>query len=368
MVSFTGILALSALAVQNAGIALIMRLAITNSAGFLPSTAVCCDEALKLVVCFVVLAIMYASAGIKDQQTLPSSELQPLRPRGASVLGFARFLYGELFGAGFLEFAKMAVPALLYTVQKNLLYVALNNLHAVVYQVTAQTKILTTAFFSYVILDKRFERHQLLALVLLTVGVICTQLSALHPSTPLEEASKTSALTGILAVQAASMTSGFSSVYFEAVLKAPQKPILSAGESPAPDWSLWVRNIQLGAFALPIALLGAFFKDGHQIRDVGFFHGYTQLTGIVICLEALGGIMVALVTKYADSILKNFALAIAILASSVVCFLFMGFSPSMMFGHGACLVLFSVFLYQGHVPSSLWSWPRYDAKGCKMQK
>lgn len=365
MVSFTGILALSALAIQNAGIALIMRLAITSSAGFLPSTAVCCDEALKLVVCVVVLAVLYACAGIKDRQTLPSSELQPLRtPRGPSVLGFAKLLYGELFGAGFLEFAKMAVPALLYTVQKNLLYVALNNLHAVVYQVTAQTKILTTAFFSYAILNKRFERHQLLALMMLTLGVILTQLSALHPSTPLEEASKTSALTGILAVQAASMTSGFSSVYFEAVLKAPQKPI--SGQAPSPDWSLWVRNIQLGAFALPIALLGAFLKDGSQIREVGFFHGYTQLTGIVICLEALGGIMVALVTKYADSILKNFALALAILASSVVCFLCMGFSPTMMFGHGACLVLFSVFLYQGHVPFSSLSWPRCDAKACKI--
>jgi UDP-sugar transporter A1/2/3 len=58
-----------------------------------------------------------------------------------------------------VEMLKLSVPSFLYTVQNNLLYLALTNLDAATYQVCYQLKILTTAVFSMVLLQVRCERH-----------------------------------------------------------------------------------------------------------------------------------------------------------------------------------------------------------------
>jgi len=331
--SMTGLVALGALVAQNTAIALMMRLAVTSHSGFLPSTAVACDEALKLTFCVSMMVYYYVSKPALQAETQPLCQKD-----SGSVVGFFRFLKEELCGAGTMEWMKMCVPALLYTIQKNLLYLALTNLHAVVYQVTSQTKILTTAFFSYIVLGRYLRWNQVLALFVLGGGVVMVQLSAFSNRGDSPSAtSDANPVLGIAAVQIASMTSGFSSVYFEYMLK-------KSGGPPTP-WSLWVRNIQLAAFAFPIALMTAFLKDGSIIMEKGFMHGYMPVTWVVICLEAFGGIVVALVTKYADSILKNFATAMAIVVSATFCAIYMGFHITRLFSFGALMVLSAVFLY-----------------------
>lgn len=347
VVTTTGLMTLGALVAQNTAIALTMRLAVTSHSGFKPSTAVCCDEALKLIFCVFMMLHFYV--------TKPDTQLSELKPlcqgdeeddeenemNNSSSGGFFSFLQDEVCSHGLLEYLKMSVPALLYTIQKNLLYVALSNLQPVVYQVSSQSKILTTAFFSYVMLGKYIRCNQVIALLLLVSGVIAVQLSAYrdqshaHASAP-----DANPFVGIAAVQLASCTSGFSSVYFEYMLKK---------DAPKSEWSLWVRNIQLASFALPIALITAFAKDGSSIIHNGFMYGYQPLTWVVICLEATGGIFVALVTKYADSILKNFATALAIVLNAALCALYFGFSVTPLFTLGAVLVLLAIFQYS-HTP------------------
>ena len=68
------------------------------------------------------------------------------------------------------ESLKLLVPALLYTVQNNLLFVAISNLDPAVYSVTYQIKVITTAFFAVVILGQRLSPKQWGSLVLLMVS------------------------------------------------------------------------------------------------------------------------------------------------------------------------------------------------------
>ncbi len=69
----------------------------------------------------------------------------------------------------------------------------------------------------------------------------------------------------------------------------------------------------------------------------------------LIGMNACGGLLVAVVVKYADNILKGFACSLAIIISSIISIFLFGFQLSLQFVVGAGLVIGSVFLY-GHQP------------------
>ena len=70
-----------------------------------------------------------------------------------------------------LDAIKIIIPSLLYLVQNSLLYVALSNLSAPLFQVTYQAKLLTTAVVSVIMLNRRYSFKQWICLTLLGVGV-----------------------------------------------------------------------------------------------------------------------------------------------------------------------------------------------------
>lgn len=361
MVTGTGLAALAVLVLQNTSLVLLMRLAVTGGSGFISSTAVCCDEAMKLVSCTLVMVGYYVFKvpseygcrlpGAADKPDDSSPQTQ--RRAGKSLEGLYYFYKREVFGQGLLEVSKMAVPALCYAVQKNFLYVALSHLEAAVYQVVYQAKILTTALFSCLILRKPMSYMQVLALSFLMLGVGCVQLSAMEDASEKPQTTnyKQFPLLGLLAVAAACSTSGFSSVYFEMVIKSPSSAHSGVDQNLAQEFALWVRNIQLAMFSLAAALIGAFLKDGTQIMEGGFLQGYTPLTWLVVLLEASGGIVVALVIKYTDNILKNFAAAISIVSSTAISCFIMGFSVKPVFILGTCTVLGAITMYQRNPPT-----------------
>ena len=74
-----------------------------------------------------------------------------------------------------VEWAQLAVPAMLYTLQNTMLYVGFANVEAAVGQVTYQSKILWTALFSVIILQKKLTLNQWFALTVLALGVVAVQ-------------------------------------------------------------------------------------------------------------------------------------------------------------------------------------------------
>ena len=120
------------LVVQNTFLVLLMRYSRTlPGTMYLGSSAVCCDEMLKLVTCTLILLVSYLRAGSTEKAS-----------------SFFEYMRRECFDQP-REVLKMGGLALLYTIQKNLLYKAVSNLDAAVYQLTYQSKILATATFRY---------------------------------------------------------------------------------------------------------------------------------------------------------------------------------------------------------------------------
>uniref|UniRef100_A0A3Q3MUQ6 Solute carrier family 35 member A3a n=1 Tax=Labrus bergylta TaxID=56723 RepID=A0A3Q3MUQ6_9LABR len=172
-----------------------------------------------------------------------------------------------------IETLKLAIPSGIYTLQNNLLYVALSNLDAATYQVTYQLKILTTALFSVSMLGRRLGIYQWLSLLILMAGVALVQWPSESEKAPEKEAlSAGSQVVGVGAVLVACCSSGFAGVYFEKILKESKQ-------------SVWVRNIQLGMFGLVFGLFGMLAYDGERVRESGMFQGYNTITWTVVALQ-----------------------------------------------------------------------------------
>ncbi|XP_027488441.1 UDP-galactose translocator-like, partial [Corapipo altera] len=243
---------------------------------------------------------------------------------------------------------RLAVPSLIYTLQNNLQYVAISNLPAATFQVTYQLKILTTALFSVLLLGTSLSRLQWLSLALLFAGVALVQAegargaggaggAALAPSVPPEGPPQSYAV-GLAAVAASCLSSGFAGVYFERLLKR------SGG-------SIWVRNVQLGAVGTAVGLGAMLAAEGSSVAALGFFYGYNGAVWAVVVNQAAGGLLVAVVVRYADNILKGFATALSIVASTAASAQLFGFRPRGPFLAGTAMVLVAVCLYgrpRGH--------------------
>jgi|TARA_B110000208_G_C11385893_1_gene290484 UDP-sugar transporter A1/2/3 len=111
--------------------------------------------------------------------------------------------------------------------------------------------------------------------------------------------------------------------------------------------SIWVRNIQLSMMSIVVAIVTVVVKDGQKIADDGFFQGYTIWTVAAIGIIAGGGLVIAMVLKYASAILKTFATGTAIVITGIVSSLVpaFGFVPNTKFVIGTLLVVGSIFLY-----------------------
>lgn len=109
---------------------------------------------------------------------------------------------------------------------------------------------------------------------------------------------------------------------------------------------MWIRNIQMGLTSVVLALLAVYSKDRAVVAEKGFFYGYNSSVVGVILLQALGGLVVAAVVKYADNILKGFGSSISIVISCTLEWLCFDFHPTLRFLLGAGLVNAALYVYQ----------------------
>lgn len=142
---------------------------------YIATTLILVSELLKFLICIILLLIQKSGSPVLAWKALNAEVL--LKP---------------------WETAKLAIPSSLYTIQNNLILLALSYLDAATFQaslcfifvsklvhfltffmvsqqVTYQLKILTTAFFSVLLLRKELKPLQWLSLFILMGGVVLVQ-------------------------------------------------------------------------------------------------------------------------------------------------------------------------------------------------
>lgn len=296
-------LVLTVLAAQNCSLTLVTSYSRRSVSGpkYLASTVVVANELLKTGIVLCQLLFTHG----------PRHVAFVLLPR--HVLSIRTMRY--------------ALPALFYTVQNNLLFFAMDNLDSVTVAVTSQMKVLTTAVFSVIILSRRLSWMHWIALVVLVCGLVVMEIDGEGGM----GAGSIGYYNGLLAMLAACSSSGFASVYLELLFKQM-------------DLDIWVANFQLQLFCLPIAVLGM-ISDLQNVADKGPLHGWDHITCIIVLLNALGGFLVSFSMKYADNILKTFAVSVSLVGNCLLSSLTLSVEIS---GHtvmGVLLVITSTWLY-----------------------
>ena len=91
--------------------------------------------------------------------------------------------------------------------------------------------------------------------------------------------------------------------------------------------------------------------------------GFGWLAWLVVALQVFGGLIVGMVVKYADNILKNFANALSVIFTVIGAMPLFGQYPSIFFLFGVIMVLLSVFMYgksaqvgPKHFPAGCFLW------------
>jgi UDP-sugar transporter A1/2/3 len=142
------------LVLQNSTLVLIMRASrLVEGPMYLASTVVFLGELFKLVAS---LGLLFKEVNYNWKQ-------------------FTSLINGQIHSH--VDNLKICVPAVLYLIQNNLVFVAISNMDSATYQVLYQLKIFTTAVMSVLLLNKKLTLQHWGSLVLLFCGVVLVQQS-----------------------------------------------------------------------------------------------------------------------------------------------------------------------------------------------
>jgi len=312
------------------------------------STVVFVQEIIKLVISLKV----YLSTTTREQQRSDWGDG-----------GRPHLLLRQLAIAG--------LPAALYCVQNLASLLAYQNLDPVQFNVLNQTKTLSAALCCYLVLGARQSGLQMAALgMLLSAALVLEKIlpvSMLMPGlgrsvsgaagvgaasaaatasggvsrglpatlsgliSSLGSGSTARRVThGVLPILLASFLSGLAGALVQKAVQGGGKQVRriraeavtqssSTASVPSRPRNFYLFSTELGLASIFLLLISFVFSgDGRRIAANGFFHGWTPSTLVPILTQSAGGIVVGLVTKYAGSVRKGFALIFGMLLSGLV--------------------------------------------------
>lgn len=226
------------------------------------------------------------------------------------------------------------LPAAIYALQNSLLQISYRNLDSLTFSILNQTKIFFTALFTFFILRQKQSIQQIGALFLLIVAAVLLSIGEGSSKGSSGANSDQTLFYGIVPVLVASVLSGLASS-------------LCQWASQVKKHSSYLMTVEMSIVG-SLCLLASTFKspDGEAIQQHGFFYGWTLLTMIPVLFNALGGILVGLVTSRAGGVRKGFVIVSALLVTALLQFIFEGKPPSLYCLVALPIVVSSISIYQ----------------------
>jgi len=207
--------------------------------------------------------------------------------------------------AGSLKIA--GLPALSYAAQNHFSWLAMRNLDSVSFNLQNQSKLIATAGFVYVICGQMPTQKQMFAMFL----VIGAMILVIRAAEAKEAVDGADSFVGFVAGSVANSLSGFGAALSQRTLQKENR-----------DSIVFTAELAMlsGAFQLATFPFRAEIRDawGHGNSIRGLFIGFDAACFIPLLTSALGGFLVGLVTKYAGSVMKGFAVILGITLTMIL--------------------------------------------------
>jgi len=230
-----------------------------------------------------------------------------------------------------------ALPALLYSIQNIFAFLAYQNLDGVTFNVLNQTKTLSAALCCYLLMGRKQSNTQVLALLLLLGSALIIEniisIDFIFNGLFIGSRGKEHGIVeetiislsnrrfthGVMPVLGASFLSGLAGAISQKNLQGstgttrPKSAQFSSGRNP---FLFSAELCTASIIFLTLSLLSS--DDGKAIQEFGFFHRWRLGMLVPIITNSVGGIIVGLVTKYAGSVMKGFALIFGVLLTGLI--------------------------------------------------
>ncbi|CAE7212850.1 SLC35A1 [Symbiodinium pilosum] len=223
---------------------------------------------------------------------------------------------------------------LLYAAQNLLYFVCLQYCSAATYQILSQSKLIFTAGFMSQLLGKSFSSMQIVALGLLLLGTLLTQLAEVAGPAVL---SGTAPWLGAGLTVLSALLSALPNVFYERLLKE--------------DTDEWVTNLQLTTWiCLWVIIIKAagmvFLGTGPGIPTFAeATAGFNAYVWVIVALKTLNCIIIPTCLKYADNILYGYAKPISIVLTCAATAAATGATPSLTMVAAIVCVVVSIVVY-----------------------
>eukprot|EP00931_Biecheleriopsis_adriatica_P093954 TRINITY_DN67671_c0_g1_i1.p1 TRINITY_DN67671_c0_g1~~TRINITY_DN67671_c0_g1_i1.p1 ORF type:complete len:375 (+),score=60.30 TRINITY_DN67671_c0_g1_i1:37-1125(+) len=207
------------------------------------------------------------------------------------------------------SFLTAGLPSALFAGQGWLLQVGQNNLDSVTFNLLNQTKTLSAALLCYLLLGKRQSLMQCFALLLLFVSAVLLAKQQPSRRSGVEDFDNRSTFywLGVAPVMAAALSSGLTAALTQRALKGSQ------------GRNSWLYSIELSVWGSCFLIGGTLCNAESRSRlwTQGPYQGWSLCCLLPVFTQAVGGILVGLVTKYSDAVKKGFALISGIVLTTV---------------------------------------------------
>ena len=233
-----------------------------------------------------------------------------------------------------------AVPAAIYAVQNVCIQVGYQHTSGLLFNLLNQTKIIFTAVMVYLFMGKRQSGPQLVALLLvLVVGVVLS----LPPTSSVSSSEsagfgKFDFWQGIVPTILAALLSGVASGWSQRVMqgKAQRHAYLFSAEL-----SLFSALFLLGKMITASTTGGTVNRLAALLRE-------NPMAWVPVTTNAIGGIFVGQVIKYAGGVRKSFAVIAGIVLTGVAEWLFLGEQLSPRIGLCLPIIVVAMVVYATH--------------------
>lgn len=234
-------------------------------------------------------------------------------------------------GLNFWSSFPYLIPSVLYLVQNQLIFAALSVLSPPEYQLLNNGKLFTTTIVYRVVMKRTLRVVQWLALALLGTGmVLSTQPAASDGASAAARGASEQLWKGCGIMVLVSWCSAIAGVSNEKLIK---------GSASVVQANVWL----YGYGCLACLLQLCFSSSG--LESLVHRRGFTPLTWLVVVCNAVLGQSIAYIMRYADSIVKIYAVCMAMIFTTLASVFFFGYELHLhvVGGYVACVI--SLCLY-----------------------